>query len=122
MSQIDLDPNITIVAQDNARPYPPVVQGVAQNGATVMVVVVPPALYTLNPVASLNMYRGPSAQGPWTLTDSRQLSDISLLNNLFDLDPRFGIMSYYAATTVDTLNVESVLSSAVGISPASPSS
>lgn len=99
-SQVDVDPSLTIIAQ-GVTPFPPTVLRIGQVGPNVKVVIQAPSLTTVYAVTELKLYRGPSPSGPWSLVDYRQISDISLQNNLFDTAPNFGVQQYYCATALD---------------------
>lgn len=110
--QVDVDPSLTIIAQ-GVSPYPPVLLKVAQVDKYVQVVARVPLLTTSFIVTELALYRAPAAEGPYTQIDRRQISDISLQNNLFDLDPVFGSTNYYACTSIDYNLNESALTEPV---------
>lgn len=116
-TQIDVDPNITIITPDVNLPLAPQILAAVQQGGAVKVVVLPPFLTTQNPIAQIALYRAPSQFGPFAQVDLRLISDVSRKNNLFDVDPPIGRTSYYAATVIDTAEQESPQSPLVSISP-----
>jgi len=59
------------------------------------------------PIVSLNLYRAPTTSGPFILIDTQPISPFSVVNQLFDRNPPFGVQQFYFATAVDSLNKES---------------
>jgi hypothetical protein len=89
-------------------------------GTATKVVVGPPPTTGVNEIAQFRLYSGPSAiysASTWTMIYSTAPSEISAMNNLYDLSPAFGHQTYYAATCVDVLGNESPMTAVVSISP-----
>lgn len=70
-----------------------------------------------DPIASINLYRAPTATGPWALVTNRAVSQISTMLNLYDVNTLFGIESFYRATTVGIDGEESSPTAAKNITP-----
>lgn len=84
------------------------------------VIVGPPTNTGPNQIASFRLYSGPNvtySPVTWKMIASITPSEISALNNLFDLSPAYGHQTYYAATCVDVLGNESPMTAVVSLSP-----
>jgi hypothetical protein len=61
-----------------------------------------------NPVVSYKLYRGNTATGPFSLqTDLEIISPFSIVTQLYDNDPEFGVEHFYVATAIDSKGLES---------------
>lgn len=104
-------------------PLPPTILSVSQasnrnfDGTTTSVLafgVVQNKLTGISPITQLKLYRGNTPNGPFTLLrDIEVISSFSVVNQLFDGVPEFGIERYYVATAVDQRGVESAHSNVV---------
>lgn len=91
-------PTITSIDQASGN----IVVGIAQNAVT-----------GSNPVSQYQLYRGPSSEGPFALTDSEPISSTALITFAFDTQPILGVEQWYAATSVDSEGFTSAFSAAV---------
>ncbi len=93
-------------------PYPPTLRSVAQAtaaGATVLAFGVAQNVLTgAYPIASFKLYRGSFLAGPFSLAcDFEPISPATIVTQLFDAAPIFGVQEYYVATAIDSDGNES---------------
>jgi hypothetical protein len=72
---------------------------------------------TPNPTFAVRLYRGPTAEGPWTQVMTRSCSDVSAQTNLYDVNTVFGLQTFYAASAIDAAGNEGALCVAKSIAP-----
>jgi hypothetical protein len=60
------------------------------------------------PVSSYKLYRGNSISGPFSLLiELEPISAVTIVTQMFDDNPQFGVEKYYVATAVDSAGFES---------------
>jgi hypothetical protein len=89
---------------DTQPPNPPIIVSISQTDTAVVCAVEQNPVTGSFPVASLLLYRGDTATGPFTLqTDAEPLSTVVLANDLYDNAPVFGVQKWYVAVAVDSM-------------------